>query len=132
MLDFSCLLVNVLLDLIHAHAYDLPLRLTAWHFNYVSAAHWAYLKLSEPFSKASFVKNVAAIRNLLKFLLLFEFLQTNSAIVEFASVFVVMDIVNHPHVSLDDFINLLLVVLHKLNSLFFKSESLSHSSVLHH
>jgi hypothetical protein len=49
-LEFSCLLVDLILDWLVVVIGYVSNRLTAWHFNDVASAHWTYLQLSEPFS----------------------------------------------------------------------------------
>jgi hypothetical protein len=93
MLDFPSLLVDVLLNLTHIHALDLSLRLTVWHFDNITATHGAYLKLSEPLSKADLVEDVTTVGNLLEFLLLVKFFQANGAVIVLAYVFLIVYII---------------------------------------
>ena len=88
------------LNLTHIHALDLPLRLTVWHFYNITAAHGTDLKLSEPLSEAGLMKNMTTVWDLLKFLLIIEFFQANGAVIVFGNLSLVVDIIQHPHVSL--------------------------------
>ena len=131
MLDLPSLLVDMLLNLTHIHALDLSLRLTVWHFDNITATHWAYLKLSKPLSKTDLVEDMTTVGNLLEFLLLVKFFQANGAVIVLAYVFLIVYIIKHPHVSIYYFIYLHLVLLNNTVSLFFKSKSISPSSVFH-
>lgn len=82
-----------------------------WHFDDVSPAHGADLELAEPLAEALLVEDVAAVGDLLQRLALLELAQADRAVVVLSQLTGKHHLLQHTHVSFNDIINLLCLIL---------------------